>query len=147
LYWIQTAEITWVKGHAGTPGNEKADALAGKAAEKVAWSPTTSLAYMKLQISEKFRKSKKRWDEDPRHHGNEEIPPPPVKKSCMDRARNSIARTAAQIRTGHSRSAVYFRRIRKRRGDRCWFCEGEARITRSHALLHCPNATLAAARV
>jgi hypothetical protein len=42
---------------------------------------------------------------------------------------------------------VYFRRIRKRRDDRCWFCEGEARMTRSHALLHCPNATLAAARV
>jgi ribonuclease HI len=143
----QTAEITWVKGHAGTPGNEKADALAGKAAEKVAWSPTTSLAYIKLQISEKFRKSKKRWDEDPHHHGNEEIPPPPAKKSCMDQARNSIARTAAQIRTGHWRSAVYFKRIKKRRDDRCWFCEGKAKMTRSHALLHCPNATLAAARV
>jgi hypothetical protein len=85
-------------GNTGTPGNEKADALAGKAAEKVAWSPTTSLAYMKLQISEKFRRCKKRWDEDPRHHGNEEIPPPPAKKSCMDRARNSIAQKAAQIK-------------------------------------------------
>jgi hypothetical protein len=65
----------------------------------------------------------------------------------MYRARNSIARAAAQIRTGHWRSAVYFRRNRKRREDRCWFCEGEAKMTRSHALLHCPNATLAAARV
>jgi hypothetical protein len=102
---------------------------------------------MKLQISEKFRKSKRRWDEHPRHHGNEEIPPPPAKKSCMDRARNSIARTAAQIRTGHWRSAVYFSRIRKRRDESCGFCEGKARMTRSHALLHCPNATLAAARV
>jgi hypothetical protein len=42
------------------PGNERADALAGKAAEKVAWSPTTSLAFMKLQISEGFRKSKEK---------------------------------------------------------------------------------------
>jgi hypothetical protein len=49
----QTAEITLVKGHAGTPGNEKAYALAGKAAARVAWSPITSLAYVKLQISEK----------------------------------------------------------------------------------------------
>jgi hypothetical protein len=65
----------------------------------------------------------------------------------MDRARNAIARTAAQIRTGHWRSAVYFRRTRKRKDDGCWFCERGARITRSHALLHLPNATLAAARV
>jgi hypothetical protein len=107
----------------------------------------TTLAYMKLQISERFRKNKKKWDEDPRHHGTDEIPPPPAKKSCMDQARNAIARTAAQIRTGHWRSAVYFKRIRKRKEDKCWFCEGKARMTRSHALLHCPNATLAAARV
>ena len=72
---------------------------------------------------------------------------PPPKKSCMDGARNAIARTAAQIRTGHWRSAVYLKRIRKRRDDGCWFCEKGARMTRSHALLHCPNATLAVARV
>jgi hypothetical protein len=65
----------------------------------------------------------------------------------MDQARNAIARTAAQIRTGHWRSAVYLRRTKKRKDDKCWFCEGRAKMTRSHALLHCPNATLAAARV
>jgi hypothetical protein len=128
----QSAEITWVKGHVGTPRNERADALAGKAAEKVAWSTTISLAYMMLQISERFRKNKK-WDEDLRHHGTDEILPPLAKKSCMDRARNAIARTAAQIRTGHWRSAVYFERTRKRKDDKCRFCEGKARMTRSHA--------------
>jgi ribonuclease HI len=35
----QTAEITWIKGHAGTPGNKRADALAGNAAGKAASSP------------------------------------------------------------------------------------------------------------
>jgi hypothetical protein len=104
-----------VKRHAETPGNERASALAGKVAEKVAWSTTTTLAYMKLQISEKFRKSKKKWDEYPRHHGTDEVPPPPAKKSCMDRTRNAIAGTAAQIRTGHWRSAVYFWRTRKQK--------------------------------
>jgi hypothetical protein len=64
----------------------------------------------------------------------------------MDRAENAIARTAAQVGTGHWRSAIYFKRTRKRKNGGCWFCGG-ARMTRSHALLHCPNATLAAARV
>jgi ribonuclease HI len=54
----QTAEITWIKGHSRVPGNERADALAGKAAGKAVWSSIVSLAHMKLQESEKFRKSK-----------------------------------------------------------------------------------------
>jgi hypothetical protein len=72
--------------------------------------------------------------------------PPPVKKSCMDRARNSVARTAAQIRTGHWRSAANLKRIKKRRDDKCWFCRGWNRMARSHVLLHCSNVRIRAAR-
>jgi len=54
----RSVEIQWVKGHTGIPGNEKAGALAGKAAEKTIWLPTTSLAHLKLRISEKFRGAK-----------------------------------------------------------------------------------------
>jgi hypothetical protein len=81
-YQYQSAEITWVKRHAGTPGNERADALAGMAAGRTSWSPFTSLAHLKLRISEKFQESKKEWNRDPHHHGTEEIPPPapPPKK-------------------------------------------------------------------
>jgi len=39
------------------------------------------------------------------------IPPPPPKKYCLDRARNAIAGTAAQIRSNHRRSAVYLKRL------------------------------------
>jgi hypothetical protein len=53
------------------------------------------------------------WHKDPDHHGSEEILPPPTKKSCLDGARNSIARCAAQIRTGHWRSAVYLKGSRR----------------------------------
>jgi len=72
----RSAEIQSVKGHAGAPGNEKADELAGTAAEKSTWSPVASIAYLKLQVSEKFRNAKETWHAEPRHHGTEEIAPP-----------------------------------------------------------------------
>jgi hypothetical protein len=72
----KTADITWVKGHEGTPGSEGADVMAGKAAEKAGYSKVMSLAHLKLQISEKFRKAKTAWRDAPDHHGSEEIPPP-----------------------------------------------------------------------
>jgi len=73
-------------------------------------------------------------------------PTPPLEKSCADRARNSVARMAAQIRTGHWRSAVFLHRIRRRANDLCWLCNNRRRVTRSHVLLHCNGDLLAAAR-
>jgi hypothetical protein len=69
------------------------------------------------------------------------------KKSCLDGVRNSIARCAAQIHAGHWRSALNLKGIKKRQEDKCWFCQGRHRMTRSHVLPHCPNARVRAARV
>ena len=40
-------------------------------------------------------------------------------RPCADRARDSAARVATQIRSGHWRPAAFLRRVRKRREDRC----------------------------
>jgi ribonuclease HI len=142
----KTVDLVWVKGHQGTPGNEKADVLAGKAASKTGYSKVMTISHLKPRISERYNTKKEDWQTSPHHHGTEEIPPPPPKKSCLDRMRNALARTVAQTRTGHWGSAVYLKRIRKMSDDKCWFYQSSARMIRSHVLLHCPNAKLRAAR-
>jgi len=94
----RSAELVWVKGHEGTPGNGK---VAGRAAERMGYFRVTSIAHLKLKISERFNTRKAAWHACPAHHGTREVPPPPPKKSCLDKLRNSLARAVAQIRTDH----------------------------------------------
>ena len=78
------------------PGNEKADVLAGEAAERLGSYAAMSLAHLKLRISERFRTAKEAWHADSKHHGTMEIPPPPPKKSMLDKTKNAVARSAAR---------------------------------------------------
>jgi hypothetical protein len=66
----RSASITWVKGRSGVIGNERADVLAGAAAERFSVSSLTSITHLKLKISERFRTKKEEWHSDPanRHH-------------------------------------------------------------------------------
>jgi hypothetical protein len=51
----KTVNLVWVKGHEGTPGNEKANALAGRAAEKPGYSRVMSIAHLKLVLAGTWR--------------------------------------------------------------------------------------------
>jgi hypothetical protein len=100
-----------------------------------------------IQISKKCSDAKEKWNGNPALHGKDSVTPPPPKKSCLGGAKNGLARAVAQIRSGHWRSAVYLKRIRKRETDQCWFCfKNGQKTTRSHVLLHCTNGRLVAAR-
>jgi hypothetical protein len=81
--------------------------------------------------------------------GKESITPPTPKKSSLDRALNRLARTIAQIRTGHWLCAPYVKQVRKNRdeqvSDKCWWF-GQHRMSHTHVFLRCMHPNLQDAR-
>jgi ribonuclease HI len=88
--------IEWVLGHSEIEGNERADQLAGAAAAEKK-TGRTSIAWLKERISQHYSIAKDTETES----GKDSILPPAPKKSFLDGASNRLARTIAQIRTGH----------------------------------------------
>jgi hypothetical protein len=116
--------ISWIKGHNGNTGNDRADALAGRAAEDIQHSTScshqVSIAWMNQKVSESYSEAATLELGD---RGMHTIIPPPPKQSALDKARNREARISSQLRTNHWLSGVYLMRIGKRAHARCWFCE------------------------
>jgi ribonuclease HI len=106
--------ISWIKGHNGNNGNDRADALAGRAAEDIQHSTSSShqvsIAWMNQKVSESYSEAA---THELRDRGKHTIIPPPPKKSAMDKARNREARISSQLRTNHWLSGVYIMRIGK----------------------------------
>jgi hypothetical protein len=141
----KSASMGWIKGYNDHPGNERADHLAGIAAEEIepqlcGRGNEKSISWFKNRNSKEFTASS---TTELQNHGKQNIIPPPPKKSPMDRARNSEARAVPPLRTNHWLSGVYLKRIKKRLHDGCWFCEpsqnspDNPRMTRTHVLLRC----------
>jgi hypothetical protein len=69
-------------------------------------------------------------------------------KESITQASNPLARTIAQIRTGHWLCAPYIKRVRKNReqvSDKCWWC-GQYRMSRTHVFLRCMRPNLEGTR-
>ena len=121
--------------------------MAGQASEKRVSSSQQqfSMTALRAKISERYNRAKETWRRS-RHGVN--FTPPPRPKSCLDKAKNGIARVASQILSAHWTSAIYLKRFSKRATDRHWHCPADCtrRMTRSHVPLHCSNARIVAAR-
>jgi len=61
IFAYRAVEVKWVKEHIRVPGNKRADALVGQAAEKGAWSPVVSLTFLNQQISDGYRARTPGW--------------------------------------------------------------------------------------
>jgi ribonuclease HI len=135
--------IDWIKGHSDNKSNDRADYLAGQAAESQGPSGQhrVSIAWVREKISNSCTTAA---NIELQSRGKLTIILPPPKKSALDKARNREARIASQLRTNHWLSGVYLKRIGKRDSAGSWFCgdtcqsRGPPKMTRTHVLHRCP---------
>jgi hypothetical protein len=110
--------------------------------QKTAPSPFTSLAYLKLWISEKFKAAKEEW-----HDTTAAKRFPAAAQEVLFGPSQERGRPDSRLDTHWTLEVGCLpEENKKRRDNKCWFCRGRNRMTRSHVFLHCPYARIRAAR-
>ncbi|CAH2106387.1 unnamed protein product [Euphydryas editha] len=137
----RSVRFFWLKAHVGTPGNERVDELAKKAALKKKTAPDydkVAMSYVRRQIREE---TVRLWQD--RYNSSEtgsvtKIFLPDPKTACKLVRKSTLPSVDTQILTGHGGFAAYLHRFKLKDSPSC-ICDPRYEETVLHILLECPR--------
>jgi ribonuclease HI len=129
--------IKWVPSHIGIEGNERADKLAKKGAEKPINQDTdkhASFAYLGRLVKEQARKEKLKWlqENTKKPYNIENL----KGVKAIFSIRKLLAKRFFQLKLGHAITANYLFWIRVIESKACWWCK-HSNQTINHLLFEC----------
>ncbi|CAH2105843.1 unnamed protein product [Euphydryas editha] len=137
----KTVRFFWLRAHVGTPGNERADELAKKAALTKKTAPDYDkipISYVRRQIREE---TVRLWQD--RYNSSEtgsvtKIFLPDVKTACRLVRKSAPTHVDTKILTGHGGFAAYLHRFHLTDSPSC-ICDPNCEETVLHIILDCPR--------
>ena len=136
--------IRWTPSHRGVIGNERADALARRAAagELKRANPEylgeASLAHLTRKITEARSLETSSWIRANIKRKHRYCPPPGGKiRQELRAAKKDVAGRYYQLMSGHVATAPHLRRVGQAISDECWWCDTGQRQTRLHLFSSC----------
>ena len=136
--------IRWTPSHQGVDGNERADALARRAAareqsrESLAYLQEASLSHLTRRSTEARALETSSWIRDHVRRRHRYRPPPGGRmRKELRGVRKELAGRYYQLLSGHAAIAPHLRRVGQATSDSCWWCGSGERQTRLHLFSRC----------
>ncbi|XP_046965842.1 uncharacterized protein LOC124534176 [Vanessa cardui] len=137
----RTVRFFWLRAHVGTPGNERSDELAKKAALTKKTAPDydkVPISYVRRQIREE---TVKRWQlryESSQTGSVTKLFLPDIKKANKLVRKSVLTPVDTQILTGYGGFTAYLHRFKIKDSPSC-VCDPECEETILHIILECPR--------